>query len=29
MKLLREPRVHFLLLGAALFLVFNVVSDCG
>ena len=27
MKLLREPLVHFLLLGAALFLVFNIVGD--
>ena len=29
MKLLREPLVHFLLLGAGLFLLFSIVGDSG
>ncbi len=29
MKLLREPLVHFLILGAGLFLLFSMVGDSG
>ena len=29
MKLLREPLVHFLVLGAGLFLLFGIVGDPG